>query len=100
MNPIVLRSVDRPCDTSRATSSTRPRWNPTAAMIRIACVIKKVTKTGSSTRIDSRTPRRLRMVRMAMAASSIGSFQTSQASGKLLKIASPPAAPEGGQVNT
>jgi hypothetical protein len=68
--------------------------------MRIACVARKVTKMGNSTRIDSFTPRRLRMVRKTMAASSTGSFQTCHSSGKLLKIASPPAATEVVQVST
>ena len=55
---------------------------------------------GISTRIDSLTPRRLRIVSSAMATSSTGSFQTCHWGGKLLKIASPPAATEVVQVST
>ena len=55
---------------------------------------------GNRTLIDSFTPRRLRIVSAAIAASSTGSFHTCHSRGKLLKIASPPAATEVVQVST
>ena len=97
---MVLRSCERPSDTLRATSSALPRWKKTLPAIRMACVARKARKMGIRTRIDSRMPLRFSTVRMVIATSSTGSFQTCQCCGKLLKMASPPAATDVVQVRT
>jgi len=66
----------------------------------MACVTRKTRKMGIRMRIDSRMPLRFSTVRMAMAANSTGSFQTCHCCGKLLKMASPPAATDVVQVRT
>ena len=97
---MVPRSCERPLATLCATSPVRPRWNPMLPVMSSTCVTRKVRKMGISTRIDSFTPRRLSTVSTAMAASSTGSFQECHSAGKLLKMASPPAATEVVQVRT
>ncbi len=97
---MVPRSCESPSETLRTTSSVCPRWNPTLPPIKMTCVRRNVRKTGNRTLIDSLTPRRLRMVSIAIAVSSTGSFHTCHSCGKLLKIASPPAAIEVVQVRT